>query len=223
MTTRVDFVYLELGKDESFNEIWTTVSKESSTKAELKHNEAVGGPSKALGQGAGSSSEVAEPPLKKAKTEGEQQSVVTPLPKKRGKAVDANLTPEKAENKSINKDIAALSAKGNKLKARFHEATSGVATLVASVDAGDEWSWLQNSPALMKPLTEASKAMQSCLSPFGRAFIDLGLKDARGKMDPVAVLSSLRDFVEKLEPNVQNVEKQLKFLRSTHALQRESC
>lgn len=119
------------------------------------------------------------------------------------------------------KEVNKANADASRVKVRFHEIASGVQSIVQAVDVQAAWHWLKVAPGLLAPLVDANKKMMDGLSPFARKFLDFGVKDARKDMDNHATLAALREFKLVMDPLLAAAERQLSFLKSTHALREQ--
>lgn len=206
MTGRIDFLWFEVGKDESFEEEYKLKTVESSK------------PKLVADQGQGSKSE-ANPPPKADVGEGSQAVGGV---KRKG---IAEATPQKADkpSKEITKEINKEATEAKKIKDRYHKVTSGIASIKAAVDSDNDWAWLREAPVLMQPLLSASSALSSALTPFAAKLFNFDLKEARANLEPAELLTCLRAISVQISGPLQAAEKQIHFLRATHALKAETA
>lgn len=204
LTKRIDYLWVQVGKDESFEEIFELTTTGTSKPQEPAEQ---------------------EPPMKKARhaspalpcapsagntpSNDPERDTKKPAPK-------TTTTPDKKkeELKELNKSISKAIMDANKTKQRYHELVSSISGLQTSVRTQEEWNWLKNADSLLTPLVEAKDALTSGVSGFARTFIDLGIKDAKAGLEPNCLLDSLRAFKASLEPKLADAERQLIFAAS---------
>lgn len=198
MTGRLDFLYVEMGKDEEFSEVFEVKSEQYEQ------------PAKTTG---------AAP--KRARRDEPSSSM--DVKKLRTTKQDTPEKPDRADkNKQLNKDVSKAASEAEKTRRRYHEVCSGISGMLKAINEEVEYEWLKQAPGLVTPLSQAFETLQRCFTtPFAKAFVTMGYRDARKDLDNVDLLAHLREIVSGPATTLQEAEKQLAFLRSTHALRRK--
>lgn len=95
---------------------------------------------------------------------------------------------------------------------------SGISGLTKAINE-EEYEWLKQAPVLVEPLSSSLEALQRRFTTaFAKSFLSTGYRDARKDMDNVDLLAHLREVASGCSAKLQEAERQLAFLRSTHAL-----
>lgn len=196
MTKRVDFMYVTVGRDESYEEIFSLTTEQTEQ-------------SKATAQ------------VPMASGAAQTATTSTQKAKARSRALPPSGTPEKpVKSDELSKELSKAQGEANKIRARYHEVSSGINTMITAAENDADWAWLKEAPTFFAPLhTHAKKLAET--TGFARRFLDLGLKGSKGIMSSVDLLSALKDFKGSVEPSIVGAEKHLCFLRSTHSLRKD--
>ena len=151
MTNRLDYLYITLTNWESFAECWMLEEKSTGNQ----QMEAV--PS------ASSSTQAAPAPVSNEPGK-EENHQTTPTPPKRANVTSNPAPTQGKENAkgdgSYQKELAKEVMRANKVKAKYHEVSSGAASLVRAVAEYLSWAWLKSAPTLMEPMQVACTTME---------------------------------------------------------------
>lgn len=199
-TGRVDFLYVEVQRNEGTEDTWDLVTTESAAAGGTKTTVAISPPSAALEAAQGAAD--AKPATtrgggKRPRTDPEwTEAEAVTTAKGRGHAAEGAAkpgdpkkprtggTPPGDKTKEQQKELARAVAEANKVKQKFHETTSSISGLEKSVNELPEWPWLRESPTLLAPLRIAATDLNnSIVGDFARRFLYQTLKETKTQYD----------------------------------------
>ena len=218
MSGRVDFLYFEVGFNSSFEELFELKTEEVQTTS--------GGSSAASAPVANAPADLASLEAKANSSAGKNRgskrgactAQETPAASCKKAKDGSDVTPEKDDErkKQLAKDIAKATSDANKLKVRYHEVVSGTTDIMKRIKEDSKWEKLQ---VFGSDLQASYENVEHSLTAFAKAFVTNNITDKRSKanLDGQGLLDALRAFKVQSEAAVAACEKQIFFLRATHA------